>query len=94
MHKLHVRQVNQLNARIIRVLAAATGKNLGDDREVWRKWWAEEQGYTYEPPPPRPRQDLTLADSKPTYRIGSPRRLLRGRHAGPHTHRPSADRAG
>ena len=65
--KLHVRQVNQLNAQIIRVLAATTGKNLGDDREVWRKWWAEEQGYTYDPPPPRPRQDLTLSDSKPTF---------------------------
>jgi len=65
--KLHVRQVTQLNSRIIRVLAAATGKSLGEDREVWRKWWAEEQGYTYDPPPPHPRQDLTLSDSKPTY---------------------------
>jgi len=65
--KLHVRQVNQRNAQIIRVLAATTGKNLGADREVWRKWWAEEQGYTYDPPPPSPRQDLTLSDSKPTF---------------------------
>lgn len=59
--------MTQLNARIIRVLAAATGKNLGSDREVWRKWWAEEQGYTYDPPPPSPRQDLTLWDDKPTF---------------------------
>ena len=59
--------MNQLNARIIQVLAATTAKNLGSDREVWRRWWAEEQGYTYEPPPPRSRQDLTLSDSKPTF---------------------------
>ena len=65
--KLHVRQVNQLNAEIIRVLAATIGKNLGADREAWRKWWAEEQGYTYDPPAPRPRQDLTLSEAKPTY---------------------------
>jgi len=65
--KNHVREVDQLNARIIRVLAAATGKSLGEDREIWRKWWAEEQGYTYDPPSPRPRQDLTLSDSKPTF---------------------------
>ncbi len=65
--QLHVRQVNQLNAQIIRVLTATTGKNLGADREVWRKWWAEEQGYTYGPPAPRPRQDLTLSESKPIF---------------------------
>jgi Pretoxin HINT domain len=64
---LHVEQVNQHNARIIRVLASTTEKNLGPDRQVWRKWWAEEQGYTYDPPPPRPRQDWTLSDAKPTF---------------------------
>jgi hypothetical protein len=59
--------VEQLNARIIQILTDTTGKNLGEDREVWRKWWAEEQGYTYESPPPNPRQDLTLGDYKPTF---------------------------
>jgi hypothetical protein len=65
--RLYVRQVEQLNARVIGVLKAATGMNLGEDREAWRKWWAEEQGYTYLPPPARARQDLTLAECKPTY---------------------------
>jgi len=65
--KHHVGQVEELNAQLIRVLAATTGQNLGEEREAWRKWWAEEQGYTYDPPPPRPRQDLTLSDSKPTF---------------------------
>jgi hypothetical protein len=65
--KLQTHQVHQFNARIIQVLEATTGKNLGSDPESWRKWWAEEQGYTYEPSPPRSRQDLTLTDSKPTF---------------------------
>ena len=65
--KLHIRRVEELNAHVMRVLAASTGQNLGEDREAWRRWWAEEQGYTYQPPPPSTRQDLTLADSKPLF---------------------------
>jgi len=65
--KFHVRQVDQLNARIIRVLTTVTGHNSGKDQEAWRKWWIEEQGYSYEPPAPRSRQDWTLRESKPTY---------------------------
>jgi len=65
--RLHVRQVEELNAQIIRVLTATTGEKLGTDRQVWRKWWAEEQGYSYDPPPSAPRQDLTLSDIKPTF---------------------------
>ena len=63
----HVQQVDQSNARVIRTLGAATGQDLGKDKEAWRKWWTEERGYAYEPPPVRPRQDLTLDDDKPTY---------------------------
>ena len=56
------------NARVIHTLSAQpTGRYLGQDKEAWRKWWTEERGYAYEPPPVRPRQDLTLDDDKPTY---------------------------
>jgi Pretoxin HINT domain len=65
--QLHIRRVDELNARIIRVLTLTTGRNLGGDREAWRKWWKEEKGYAYETPKARPRQDLTRTDSKPTY---------------------------
>ncbi|MFI5456595.1 MAG: polymorphic toxin-type HINT domain-containing protein [Isosphaerales bacterium] len=65
--KLRVRQVDQLNARIIRVLTTVTEQNSGKDQEAWRKWWIEEQGYSYEPPAPRSRQDWTLQESKPAY---------------------------
>jgi len=65
--QLHVRQVDQLNARIIRALTTVTGHNSGKAQEAWRKWWIEEQGYSYEPPAPRSRQDWTLVESKPAY---------------------------
>ena len=56
-----------MNARVVEVLSAVIGKDLGKDREAARKWWTEERGYAYEPPPPRPRQDWTFSDDKPTY---------------------------
>jgi len=65
--KLHVRQVDQFNARIVRVLTTVTGHYLGKHQEAWRKWWTEEQGYSYEPPAPRSRQDWTLLEPKPAY---------------------------
>jgi hypothetical protein len=63
----HVQQVDQSNARVLRTLGATTGQDLGEDREAWRKWLTEERGYAYEPPPVRPRQDLTFGDDKPIY---------------------------
>jgi hypothetical protein len=65
--KRHVRRVDELNAQVIGVLAATTGHDLSEDRHAWRKWWAEEQGFTYQPPPPGSRQDLTLSDYKPMF---------------------------
>jgi hypothetical protein len=67
----HVRRVDQANARVIQTLGPSTGQDLGEDRTAWRKWWAEERGYAYEPPPSRPRQDWTLDDSKPSYDAGN-----------------------
>jgi hypothetical protein len=59
--------IDQLNTRIIDVLSQIHGRYLGKDVEVWRKWWAEEQGYVYEPTAPHPRLDLTLSPDKPTF---------------------------
>jgi hypothetical protein len=64
--KLHVRQIEQFNDRIVGLLSAATGKSLSTDPEVWRKWSTEERGYAYDPPSPRSRQDWTILESKPT----------------------------
>jgi Pretoxin HINT domain len=59
--------IDQLTTRIIDVLSQIHGRYLGKDVEVWRKWWADEQGYVYEPAAPHPRLDLTLSDDKPTF---------------------------
>ena len=63
----HDRQVDRMNARITQTLTAATGLTLGKNPEDWRKWWIEEQGYAYEPPPSRPIVDLTVFVDTPTY---------------------------
>jgi hypothetical protein len=70
--KDHIRAVDELNARIIRVLSTVNGHNLGPDRQAWRKWWTEERGYAYISPPSPTRQDLTLSDDKPVYVINVP----------------------
>jgi hypothetical protein len=54
-------------ARTIDVLSKTNGRYLGKDPEVWKKWWAEEQGYVYESSGPRKRPDLTLSAGKPTF---------------------------
>jgi hypothetical protein len=40
----------QINDRILPLLEAATGQDLGDDRLAWSKWWTEQQGYSFRPP--------------------------------------------
>jgi Pretoxin HINT domain len=53
------------NMRIIDVLGKINGRYLGKDPDVWRKWWADEQGYAYESSAPRTRPDLTRSVDKP-----------------------------
>jgi hypothetical protein len=65
--RLHVSQVGEFNQRVVQVLSAVIGKDLGRDREAARKWWTEERGYAYEAPPPEARQDWTASDYKPIY---------------------------
>ncbi len=60
-------QVGEFNARVVQVLGAAIGKDLGIDREAARKWWTEEQGYAYEKKARPQRQDWTFSEDKPTY---------------------------
>jgi hypothetical protein len=59
--------VGEFNARVVQVLGAVIGKDLGIDREAARKWWTEERGYAYQAPAPSPRQDWTFSDDRPTY---------------------------
>ena len=60
-------QVGEFNARVVQVLGAAIGKDLGIDRETARKWWTEEQGYAYEKKARPQKQDWTFSEDKPIY---------------------------
>ena len=37
------------NERIISILKAAAGQDLGEDRESWEKWWIDQIGYAIQP---------------------------------------------
>jgi hypothetical protein len=58
-----VEQVNRLNQqmavmrkRALEVLREATGQAfMRPDREAWRRWLADRQGYPYVPPKPAPK---------------------------------------
>ncbi len=50
----------QVNARILPVLDATTGQELGDDHDAWQTWWTDQQGYAYQPP-----AKLTFAQAVP-----------------------------
>lgn len=47
--ELHNEAARRQNERISAVLQRVTGQALGSDANVWRKWWADQQGYVYEP---------------------------------------------
>ncbi len=40
----------EVNARTVGVLREVSGKGYGPNREAWRRWLADRQGYPYEPP--------------------------------------------
>jgi hypothetical protein len=41
--------VGRRNEQFARVLADATGQDLGPDREAWKAWWIDQLGYAYRP---------------------------------------------
>jgi Pretoxin HINT domain len=45
--------IRERNARLSGALRGVSGKDLGDDREPWLKWWMEKRGFTYIPPKDR-----------------------------------------
>jgi hypothetical protein len=55
--------IRETNARVSAALSQVAGKDLGDDREAWMKWWMKRKGYTYSPPKdiPKPTVDVQVA---------------------------------
>lgn len=41
----------KLNERVLTILTATTGGDLGPDRESWMSWWSDRQGYAFVVPP-------------------------------------------
>ncbi|MDR3637611.1 MAG: polymorphic toxin-type HINT domain-containing protein [Isosphaeraceae bacterium] len=48
--------VTDSNGKVVGVLNALTGQDLGDDQQVWASWWTDQQGYAFTPTadPPKP----------------------------------------
>ncbi len=51
-------QINELNGRVAQVLNSTCGAHFGPDPESWRRWLAETQGTTYQPPGSRAKPTL------------------------------------
>jgi hypothetical protein len=41
-------QMNDVNNRVLPVLASLTGEDFGSDPKAWRKWWTDQLGYVYQ----------------------------------------------
>jgi hypothetical protein len=50
--------INDLNQRVAQVLSNTCGARLGPDPESWRRWLAQTQGTTYQPPDSRSKPTL------------------------------------
>jgi hypothetical protein len=44
---------DEVNARVMPVLQAVTGRASEPDRQAWSAWWADQRGYAYNRPPKR-----------------------------------------
>jgi tetratricopeptide (TPR) repeat protein len=51
-------EICKLNDRVMPVLLATTGQNLGSEPDKWKGWWTDQLGYAYQ---------SSQAESKPTF---------------------------
>jgi RNA polymerase sigma factor (sigma-70 family) len=66
------RLVSDANRRVASILAAVTGQGFGQDEAVWRAWWTDQQGVSYDPPAPVSRPILNVEiplPYRPDYRV-------------------------
>jgi hypothetical protein len=50
--------IKELNGRVLPILTALTGQDLGAEPEKWKSWWTDQLGYVYE---------SNIPETKPTY---------------------------
>ena len=53
--------IRTFNTLAVQALDGITGKDLGEDAEAWKSWWADDQGYSY-----KPRAQAQSQTAKPT----------------------------
>ena len=41
--------LGEANSRVLETLEAVTGQKYGTDRDAWKTWWSDQNGYVYEP---------------------------------------------
>ena len=81
-------QIKAVNNRVLPIVTAMTGKDLGAEPQKWKAWWTDQQGYAFQ---------AASTTSKPTFTeivelselVGLARMLRRG-HPGPHHRRARA----
>jgi hypothetical protein len=61
------RPIREMNDRIIKILRPVTKRDLGTEPEAWQRWWTEEQGFAYEPPPPAMESEEPDYGPKPVF---------------------------
>jgi HEAT repeat protein len=60
--------IRRINDRVLPTLEQVSGQHLGDDHAGWTRWWAQEQGYSYEPAP-KPVFQQQVPANLPTYTV-------------------------
>ena len=74
--------IRERNARVAEALRRVSGKDLGEDREAWLKWWLESRGYKYIPPKDRDKATLDMQVALPYFPSSGPARVANGNSAG------------
>ncbi len=70
--------IRERNARVAESLRRVSGKDFGEDREAWIKWWMEKRGYTYIPPKDRDKATLDMQVALPYFPASGPARVANG----------------
>ena len=67
--------IRERNARVAEALRRVSGKDLGEDREAWLKWWLESRGYKYIAPKDRDKPTLDMQVALPYFPSSGPPRI-------------------
>ncbi len=70
--------IRERNARLAEALRQVSGKDLGEDREAWLKWWMEKRGYTYIAPKDRDKVTFDMQVALPYLPASGPARVANG----------------